>query len=569
MVVAIIGIDLGTSNSVVAYWDGKEAKVIKNNLGKTLTPSVISIDEKGDLHVGEIARERLISHPEYSVALFKRDMGTKKRITLGSHTYLPEELSSFVIRKLKEDAECFLKQEVNEAVISVPAYFNDQQRRATKRAAELSGLKVERLISEPTAAALSYGLHNQNEDSNFLVFDLGGGTFDVSILEKFSGVIQVRAIAGDNYLGGEDFTNAIFEYALSSQDLDRSDLTKSEEQILLKQSEKAKRLMNNSVETDFVFTVNNTERKTKLTRQKFEIIIEELALRLRAPILRAMNDAHLSSNEIDAVVLVGGATKMSIIKKLVGKIVGQIPFSVIDPDHTVAIGTAIQAALKERDENLKEIILTDVCPYTLGTEIVKQVENGHYEDGYYYPIIERNTPIPVSIVRRLYTVVDNQTSIVINVYQGEHRLTKDNLKIGEINVKVPPAPAGEECIDVRYTYDINGILEVEVTTVSTGIKNRIIIDQSSGDLSLEEIESRLQELSSIKIHPRDEEHNKLLISRAERLYEESLGDKRKYIEQLLDRFERVLDTQRTDIIKDVYLQLERELDLMERGNPFL
>lgn len=564
----VIGIDLGTSNCVMSYWDGTEAKVLRNGLGKALTPSIVSVDADGHLLVGEVARERLISHPEDTAALFKRDMGTNKRIKLGDDTYLPEELSSFVLRKLKEDAEYVLKEEITEAVISVPAYFNDQQRKSTKRAAELAGFKVERLISEPTAAALAYGLHEYEEDSNFLVFDLGGGTFDVSILEKFSGIIQVRAIAGDNYLGGEDFTNKIYQFVLEDHDLKESMLTEHEKQILLKQAEQAKRVIGEQKEMELGFMVGEKQLKTKLTVSKFEELITDLTLRLRAPIIRAIHDANLRVDELDAVVLVGGATKMQIIKTLVAKIVGQIPFSLIDPDQSVAIGTAIQAALKERDESLKEIILTDVCPYTLGTDITKRTEYGQYESGYYLPIIERNTPIPISIVRRLYTIADNQTSILVDVYQGEHRLTKDNLKIGEVSVKVPPAPAGEESIDVRYTYDINGILEVEVTTVSTGKTERKVIDQSAGEISQEEIERRLEELKSIKIHPREMESNRLLLSRGERLYQESLGDRRNYISQLLDAFERVLDTQRPDLIQQASSEIQKEFDLIEGSPPF-
>lgn len=564
----VIGIDLGTSNCVMSYWDGTEAKVLRNGLGKALTPSIVSVDADGHLLVGEVARERLISHPEDTAALFKRDMGTNKRIKLGDDTYLPEELSSFVLRKLKEDAEYVLKEEITEAVISVPAYFNDQQRKSTKRAAELAGFKVERLISEPTAAALAYGLHEYEEDSNFLVFDLGGGTFDVSILEKFSGIIQVRAIAGDNYLGGEDFTNKIYQFVLEDHDLKESMLTEHEKQILLKQAEQAKRVIGEQKEMELGFMIGEKQLKTKLTVSKFEELITDLTLRLRAPIIRAIHDANLRVDELDAVVLVGGATKMQIIKTLVAKIVGQIPFSLIDPDQSVAIGTAIQAALKERDESLKEIILTDVCPYTLGTDITKRTEYGQYESGYYLPIIERNTPIPISIVRRLYTIADNQTSILVDVYQGEHRLTKDNLKIGEVSVKVPPAPAGEESIDVRYTYDINGILEVEVTTVSTGKTERKVIDQSAGEISQEEIERRLEELKSIKIHPREMESNRLLLSRGERLYQESLGDRRNYISQLLDAFERVLDTQRPDLIQQASSEIQKEFDLIEGRPPF-
>ncbi|MFD2657034.1 molecular chaperone HscC [Gracilibacillus thailandensis] len=563
----VIGIDLGTSNSVVAYWREEEANVIPNNLGEILTPSVVSIDEEKQLLVGQVAKERLLTHPDQTAALFKRDMGTDKTFELGGEYYLPEELSSFVLRKLKEDAEHFLKEEIEEAVISVPAYFNDRQRKSTKRAAELAGLKVERLISEPTAAALSYGLHEFERDCNFLVFDLGGGTYDVSILEKFAGVIQVRAIAGDNYLGGEDFTKAIYQYILQQLKIAEDDLKSHEKQSVMNQAEQAKRLISQQQEIEITITINEEYKTIKFTSTEFDTLVKELALRVRSPIVRALNDASLRPEDLDAVVLVGGATRMPLIKKLVSKIIGQIPFSNIDPDQSVAVGTAIQAALKQRDQSLKEVILTDVCPFTLGTDVVKEINDNQIESGYFYPIIERNTPIPISIVKRLYTVYDNQPKLKVDVYQGENRITKENLKIGEVVVEVPPAPAGEGMVDVRYTYDVNGILEVECTPVSTGITKRIVIEQNPGNMSNEEIDKRLKELEAIKIHPRNQEENRLLISKGERLYQESLGERREYIAQLLEAFERVLATQRPDKIEQAAHTLRQHLNQLEGGSP--
>ncbi|WP_139251737.1 Hsp70 family protein [Gracilibacillus kekensis] len=565
----MIGIDLGTSNSVVAYWKDGKVRIIPNALGNSLTPSIVSVDENNEIFVGEVAKERMITHPEKTASLFKRTMGTDKKIRLGSAEYISEELSSMILRKLKQDAEAFLKEEVKEAVISVPAYFNDRQRKATKRAAEIAGLHVERLISEPTAAALSYGIHDRESDVNFLVFDLGGGTYDVSILEKFDEIIQVRAIAGDNYLGGTDFTTAIFEHFLIKNEMQQNTLTDKEKSILFKLAEQAKYDLNAEGKTTITFQKGDKQYSNTIDNSIFEEMTYSLIQRLRAPIVRALHDASLRPDDLDAVILVGGATRMPLIKSVVTKILGRIPYSEIDPDKSVALGTAIQAALKQRDASIKETILTDVCPFTLGTDIVKDLGNQQFESGYFLPIIERNTPIPVSIEKRLYTVYDNQEKIVIDVYQGESRNTKDNLKIGEVTIAVPPAPAGEEMIDVRYTYDINGILEVECTQVSSGMKETIVIEQNPGNLSTEEIKNRLNELASLKIHPREKEENRLLIARGERLYEETLGNLRNEVASLLENFDRVIETQRVDYISKAAKQLKQRLDQIEGWNSRL
>ncbi|KAB8139341.1 molecular chaperone HscC [Gracilibacillus oryzae] len=563
----IIGIDLGTSNSVMAYWDGAKAKIIPNSLGENLTPSIVSMDENGELFIGKVAKERLITYPEQTVALFKRNMGTEKQMMLGKKYYSAVDLSSFLLKKLKIEAEKFLNETIEEAVISVPAYFNDAQRKATKRAGELAGLRVERLISEPTAAALSYGIHERETDANFLVFDLGGGTYDVSILEKFEGVIQVRAIAGNNYLGGTDFTDALIHYALSKRGYSQQQITTKEKAALVKKAEICKRNLTNGNTAELVFTIDGQNETVKMTVEKFEEITHDLIIKLREPLHRAMQDASLQPNELDAVVLVGGATRMPLIKTVVSKMLGRIPFSPIDPDESVALGAAIQAALKQRAESLKEVILTDVCPFTLGTGVVKEIGQNQWESGYFFPIIERNTPIPISIQKRLYTVYDNQEQILVDVYQGESRKTKDNLKIGEVRIQVPPAPAGEEMIDVRYTYDVNGILAVDCISVTTQETKSIVIEQNPGMLTNEELEQQLEKIAQLKVHPKDKEENRLLLARGERLYEELIGDRRKLVANLLEEFDQALETQRPDIIEKAAKILKGRLDQLEGWNP--
>lgn len=558
-----IGIDLGTTNSLATYWTENGPALIPNIFGSNLTPSVVSVDENNEIIVGEAARERLITHPHLTASAFKRYMGTEKQYKLGKYSFSPEELSSFVLKSLKADAEAFFGQEVDEAVISVPAYFNDAQRKATKRAAELAGLKVERLISEPTAAAIAYGLHQEESETKFMVFDLGGGTFDVSILELFEGVMEVRSIAGDNFLGGEDFTNLLVSYFADCEKIDIQSLNPKERSALYKQAEMCKRTLGENNSGKMSFTLDGKTYERSIDKTDFEKLSSQLLLRLRQPIERTLRDASLKPADLDAIILIGGATRMPVIKSVVSRMFGKLPFSNINPDEAVALGAAIQVALKERNELLNEIILTDVCPYTLGTGVSKKTDSGNYESGYFLPIIERNTPIPVSRVERLTTISDNQALIHIEIYQGENRKVEENIKLGEMNIKVPPAEAGKELIDVRYTYDINGILEVEVVTLSTGEKSRVVIEKNQGSMSQEEIEERLKALKDIKIHPRDKMENRLLIAKGERLYEESLGEKREYIGDLLQKFESILSRQNERDIKKAAKELKEQLKQIE------
>lgn len=565
---SMIGIDLGTTNSLVAYWDKDQAVIIPNVLGEHLTPSIVSVDENGSILVGRIAQERLITHPHLTASTFKRFMGTEKKYTLGQHTFTPEELSSFVLKSLKADAEAHLGVEITEAVISVPAYFNDSQRKATKRAAEIAGLKVERLISEPTAAAIAYGLHQEKPETKFLVFDLGGGTFDVSVLELFEGIMDVKSIAGDNFLGGEDFTEILIAHFLDKHKLELASLDTKTQSALYKQAETCKLALGQETSATMSLTIQDQSYELRLDRTEYEKLAHPLLLRLRKPIERALRDASLSPSDLDAVILIGGATRLPLIKHVIGRMFGRMPYTNINPDETVALGAAIQTALKQRNQALEEIILTDVCPYTLGTSVVQELGNGQLSSGHFFPIIERNTPIPVSRVERLYTVYDNQKRLTVAVYQGESRLVEHNIKLGELQIKIPPAPAGEQSIDVRYTYDINGILEVEVVSVSTGEKKRVVIEQNEGSMTKEQIEARLLELQDIKIHPRDRTENRLLIAKGERLYEEALGDRREAIAIAIQQFEKALLTQNDKEIKKATELFKERLEQMERWMDF-
>ena len=556
----IVGIDLGTTNSLVAYFSQGGPKIIPNRLGKHLTPSIVSVDEDGNVYVGETAKERMSLYPDSVASTFKRSMGSDREYVLSGKKYRAEELSSLVLKALKEDAETFLGEPVTEAVISVPAYFDDQRRKATKRAGELAGLVVERIISEPTAAAIAHGLYDQEGDCRFLVFDLGGGTFDVSILELFENILEVRAVAGDNYLGGEDFTRVLEKLFLKDQKMDKQDMTLKEQARLYRSAEKAKCDFKDESEVTFSFVYREKELKSVITKRVYEEACEDLFSRIREPVKRSLSDAGLSLKDIDKVVLVGGATRLSIVKEFLIKLFRKFPDTSTNPDEAVALGAAIEGAMKERHADVKEVILTDVCSFTLGTEVVVEYEDGRVEDGHFCPIIERNTVIPVSHTERLYTVRDNQEQVRVRVLQGESRFARNNLYLGELNIKLPKAPKGQESIDVTYTYDINSLLEVQVEVVSTGEKQKMIIKGSQNTMSDEEIEKRMEDLSYLKIQPRDQEENKVVLLRAERMYEECLGDRRKRIERYLQRFEEALHGGKRDEIREAREALEEYLN---------
>ncbi len=552
----IVGIDLGTTNSLVAYYTEDGPKIIPNRLGKSMTPSVVGIDEEGQIYVGESAIEQMLLHPDRGASLFKRSMGSNRKFTLGNKSFTAEELSSFVLRFLKEDAEAYLGEPVTEAVISVPAYFNDARRRATKRAGELAGLKVERIISEPTAAAIAYGLWQQKGQARFLVFDLGGGTFDVSILELYDTILEVHAVAGDNFLGGEDFT-AVLEKMFYEEfpQIDRFSLNEKICAHIRKQAELCKMGFGQSRTSVMKCNVKGEEYTFTVELSDYEEACEELLDRIRQPVKRSLKDAHIRLSDIDKVVLVGGATKSPVIRKFAGKLFHMLPDTNVNPDETVALGAAIQAAMKERKDSVREVILTDVCPFTLGTEVVREYAEHRFEDGVFLPIIERNTVIPASRTERLYTVRDNQTKIRVHILQGESRFASNNLSLGELFIDVPAGKAGEEAVDVTYTYDINSILEVEIKSVSDGKKVRQVFKDQGLDMSEEEIEERLETLSYLKIHPREKEENKFLLLRGERIYEESLGIKRTQAERVLRNFEHALDSYDADRIAETKREL--------------
>ena len=564
----IVGIDLGTTNSLIAYFTEEGAKIIPNRLGKNLTPSVVSVDGEGNVYVGETAKERMSLYPDSVAQTFKRSMGTERDYILSGRHFKPEELSSLVLRSLKEDAESFLGQEVTEAVISVPAYFDDKRRKATKRAGELAGLKVERMISEPTAAAVAYGLYDKTRDTRFLVFDLGGGTFDVSILELYHNILEVRAVAGDNYLGGEDFTEVMAKVFLQKAKLSLQNLSEKEQVRLYREAEKAKCAINDTDKVTFGFLYKEEQLEQQITYKEYEEACEELLMKIREPVKKSLADAGLKLSDIDEMLLIGGATRLNIVRDFRIRLLRKFPDTRMNPAETVALGAAVPAAMKERREEVKEVILTDVCSFTLGTEVVVEYDEGKYEDGRFCPIIERNTVIPASHTERLYTARDNQSKVRVRVLQGESRFARNNLFLGELEIEIPKGPKGQEAVDVTYTYDINSLLEVEVTVVSTGEQQKLIIKGQDNQMTEEEVKKRMEELAYLKIQPRDYEENRLVLTRAERMYEEALGDRRKKLDHYITAFEAALRGDDHDEIMDARDALSRVLEDEDDWNHF-
>ena len=557
----LIGIDLGTTHSLVACFRNGKAEIIPNRLGENLTPSVVSVDSKGTVYVGRSAKERAMLHPLESASVFKRNMGTDREYILGDWKLRAEELSSLVLRSLKEDAETYLGESVTDAIISVPAYFNDLQRKATKRAGELAGLNVVRIINEPTAAAIAHGMTEQ-DDVRYLVFDLGGGTFDVSILELYSPIMEVHAIAGDNFIGGEDFTDVLYNLFLESAGIAPESLDLKTRSDVRKNAESCKCAFSHSNEVIMCCTIEGKMHILRLSLDEYERACAPLLERLRKPIERSLRDAGVSLNEIDKIVLVGGATRSPVVRKFVAKLFGRIPSFGINPDEAVAIGAALQCGMKSRDKEIQEVVLTDVCPFTLGTEVV--VDNGVFEEpGHYLPIIERNTVIPVSRTETVYTAHENQTRICVKILQGESRMSQNNLLLGELNVPVPAGPKGKEAVDITYTYDVNSLLEVEVFVHSSKLRRKILIQGNKSRLSQEEAEKRMAALQYLKQNPRDEEPNRLVLLRGERLYEEATGENRRIIDRAMMEFDRALKKQDRIEIERAREKLEKFLNEIE------
>ncbi len=485
----IIGIDLGTTNSVVAVMEGGQPVVIPNAEGDRLTPSVVSFKKDGEILVGKLAKRQAIISPERTIVSIKRKMGSDYKVNIDGKEYTPQQISAMILQKLKRDAEAYLGTTVKKAVITVPAYFTDAQRQATKDAGIIAGLDVLRIINEPTAATLAYGLDKEGEQK-ILVFDLGGGTFDVSILEIGEGVFEVKATSGNNHLGGDDFDQRIIDWMAEEFKREHGiDLRQDRMalQRLKEAAEKAKielsSMLTTTISLPFI-TADQTGPKhleMELTRAKLEELTKDLVEAVEGPTLRALEDAKLTPQDIDKVILVGGATRMPAVQEKVRQLLGKDPYKGINPDECVAIGAAIQAAILAGE--IKDVVLLDVTPLSLGIETL---------GGVFTKIIERNTTIPVSKSQVFTTAADNQTSVEVHVLQGERPMAADNVSLGRFILDgIPPAPRGVPKIEVTFNIDANGILNVSAKDMATGKAQSIVIKASR--LSEEEIERMKKE----------------------------------------------------------------------------
>lgn len=557
---AIIGIDLGTTNSLGAVYRNNKVELIPNRFGSFLTPSAVSIDD-GKILVGQIAKERLVSHPELSAASFKKDMGTTKKYKLGNKEFSPEELSSFVIRSIVDDAKEYLQEEIEEVIVSVPAYFHDKQRVATKKAGILAGVPVKRIINEPSAAAMA-SYFETGKEQLFLVFDFGGGTLDVSIVECFDTMVEIISVAGDNRLGGDNFHEIMSANFIKEHGIDEKKVTDKEHAILLRKAEECKRALTTEDSANMTAIVGGQSYTSVYTNQRLLDESGLLLAKIKDVLAHALRDGGVSVNEIDAVVMVGGSSKMPLIQSYLQHLMRKTPFVTENCDEMIVRGLGLVCAVKARNEEVKDYVLTDICPFTLGTGTYNETSP---EYAYMYAIIPRNTVLPCSIVKRLYTIHDNQMHVKIDIAQGEHAYVKDNIKLDEIKVTVPRNKKGEEAVDVRYTYDINGILVVDVTVVSTGKTYTKVVSEN---MSEKEIEQKMKELEAIKVHPKDVDDNRLLMERLQALYESAANDTKEYIINYISQFEAILESQNPRRIKKARQHLEMLISQFEDFDPF-
>lgn len=567
----MIGIDLGTTNSLVCVYRNGHTELIPNSLGEYMTKSAVSILEDGSILTGSAAKERLLLHPQHTAVSFKRFMGTDQEIVLGDKVFLPHELSALILRQLYEDARAYLGQEIEEAVISVPAYFDDNQRNATKLAAQLAGIPAKRLINEPSAAALRYNLGVTYGDSRLMILDFGGGTLDVSIVECFENIIEIVAIAGDNRLGGDDIDQAIAEYFCRIHSLNFEALLAKQREALLFQAEAAKKALSQTEADGEAMPLTGRVPRLRLALdQNYEMELSKELLReicqpylerIKAVIARAIRDSHLMPDKLDDVVLVGGSARLAVLGDYLEELMGRRPVVAEAPDYMVAEGAGICAGIKSRREELRDMVMTDVCPFSLGIAVCNDIKD---QNPHMATMIARSSMLPVSRSESFYTLSDNQTHIRLRIYQGEGYYASENRQLGELTVRVPAGPAGKHFVHVTFAYDINGILHVDAES-SGGDRRETVIMNPRVQLSEEELQEKIKELKGLRYVAGGSEEDHLLMAKAERLYEELLGREREKAAWILDAYRQAISGGNPIELKKIRSYARIQLETLEHA----
>ncbi len=562
---ALVGIDLGTTNSLVAIWKDGKTEIINNSLGQSMTPSVVGVDDDGSILVGEIAKQRRVTHPDMTVAEFKRDMGTDRKYLLGKKKYLPEELSALLLSKLADDAKSILGEPVNEAVISVPAYFDDNQREATKRAARMAGIEVRRLVNEPSAAILYHQWKNGNtgREGIYVVIDFGGGTLDVSVVDCFENIIEIIAVSGNNKLGGKDFDKAIALDFCKKCGLKWDELKKSVQENIIWAAERTKRKL--SVEETALMRIVLDERAYEATYDTETLLkaTAEVLVQIKEVLNEALRGAKLEYQGIEDVVLVGGSCKMPAVQKYLSALFGREVVAAAECDDYVALGTGVLTGIIGREEEIGDIVMTDVCPFSLGTSIVHESGGASYMS----VIIPKNSILPIAKTKIYSGMKPFQKKMTFDILQGEELYAYSNLSIGNVELEVTPSEQGHTDAALTFCYDINGVLQVTARDMRGDNKAEAIIVNKNSKLTEAEIESRRIDIKNTQRFEKNKEENRNLLAWAERLYAQGDAEQKLYISRLIDGFAKSVrendiagvQRQKSNVAKSL-LQLELQIN---------